>query len=30
VAEKLGGTLEKTFMLGVEELVYYGYTSAPR
>jgi len=29
VAEKLGGKLEKTFMLGDEELVFYGYTSAP-
>ncbi len=30
VAEKLGGTLEKTYMLGDEEVVYYGYTSPPR
>jgi RimJ/RimL family protein N-acetyltransferase len=29
VAEKLGGTLEKTFMLGEEELLHYGYTSPP-
>jgi RimJ/RimL family protein N-acetyltransferase len=29
VAEKLGGKLEKTHTLGDEELVYYGYTSAP-
>ena len=30
VAEKLGGTLEKTYLLGDDELVYYGYTSPPR
>jgi RimJ/RimL family protein N-acetyltransferase len=30
VAEKLGGTLEKTFMLDGEELLYYGYTAPPR
>jgi RimJ/RimL family protein N-acetyltransferase len=30
VAEKLGGKPEKTFQLGDEELVYYGYTSRRR